>query len=151
MKTLEIPLPNKERLMMVEVPVGALFFKEQITDSRKDAEVLGYYSSQSGIDFPEKVKEKWVTRYSWMYRDYANEAGGLAAYSLSYQDSFISLLKHETEKHWPLKENPMKERPNKSWYEHEFDKDKEYNERLLAWQENESKVMPKRFVVLLVR
>lgn len=66
MKTLEITLPNKERMLLVEMSVDAIINNQSdlgwlVKDYLNiKTLVLGIYSKELGINFGEKVLPKWV-------------------------------------------------------------------------------------------
>lgn len=153
MKQLQIELNNKEKLILVELPIGASNMRNVKLESGQDAVVLGTYLPRTGeIDF--EVKEEWVKpkvrlnigtlEYRYFYYDSQWDF-----VAISLEQSLISLLKSETEKAFPLKEMPKQ--PNMLL---EFGASPEawgrYNKAMIDWQESESKVMPHKFVVLKI-
>lgn len=113
---IQINLPNKERLLLVEVPEGATgwkiydsgirksisFRKDEFTlsnvkvcSSSETPSILGlFYPSRNEIDF--EVMESWVKRVNgvegvyWNYQNPPHRSVG--ATLRSYKESFLSLL-----------------------------------------------------------
>lgn len=108
MKQLTIDLNNKEKLILVELPIGASNMRNIKLESEQDAVVLGTYTPQSGINFNDLVKREWVeprSRLTDTYTDYTQE---MSVGFKDHEDSFLSLLKSETDKAFPLKDMPHK-------------------------------------------
>lgn len=84
MKTVTIDLNNKEKIILVELPIGASNMRNIKLESGKDAVVLGTYTPQSGIiNFNDLVKREWVdprSRLTDTYTDYTQEM------SVGFQD-----------------------------------------------------------------
>lgn len=183
MKQIEILLHNKEKILLIDIPVGAtnldlsvmgIHYKYLDEDCRIDLdnadvmfEILGEYNPITGtISFPEKVKEEWVERKksSWgtsYFIDYITNPKGKmhhGGFDIAKQ-SFLSLLKSETEKMWPLKENPAIEPNHLDYKEEKFKGEltfkhgmlEKYSDDYDSWMIREYKVMPKRFIVLLIK
>lgn len=158
MKQLTIKLHNKQKLLLVEIPVGAINFRNPVLESGEKPEVLGYYSPRTDeIDFLSSYDWTEDTVMSDLYiynRDYLTGEFKLGE-DFTKQDSFKSLLKSETEKAFPLKENEYGEMPKKEDYNQDIMSER-LSEQLMkndmkTWQNSESKVMPERFIVLLIK
>lgn len=141
MKKVEIPLPNKERLMLVECPEDAydfsisdqngLWFRIMPNSAKRyhsicpirledGGVVLGcFVPSSRSIDFEEKVNPEWNPAWNKFHIDWLTE-------------SLLSLLQAETEKVFPIDDNP-------------------YEKGMRGYDEAESKVMPRKFVVILIK
>lgn len=175
-RTIEILLHNKEKMILIYIPVGAtnldlsvmgIHYKYLDEDCRIDLdnadvmfEILGEYNPITGtINF--EVKEEWVEKLSVSgfgegFKDYKHENDiGKENFKTDFllhgsaAQSFLSLLKSETEKMWPLKENTAKEPTIKG----SVDTAPHYASMVRhdRWQESEAKVLPKRFICLLVK
>ncbi len=135
----ENPLTGGEKIIVE--PLSGLKTIDKTT-------VLGtYLPSENKIDF--EVKEQWVKEYGGFYMDYMtkpNKYNENAYAAIPYKHSFLSLLKAETEKVYPLKENPKPEPIESAIKDFAFWDKKEY----IEWQEAEKKVMPKKFAVILI-
>lgn len=153
MKQLTIDLNNKEKLILVELPIGASNMRNVKLESGKEAIVLGTYTPQKGINFNDLVKREWVeprSRLTDTYTDYTQE---MSVGFQDYEDSFISLLKTETGKAFPLKENPYPKRPKIIGGQYAVMENESLTEAIdntNKFNESESKVMPHKFVVFLV-
>lgn len=181
MKQLQIELKNKQKLLLVEVlnkaDTDSLSAIQDVLDMcnmvigalENKWETLGTYSPRTGeIDFD--VKEEWVESKTLrsldgnglmmrmtVFKDYS-ETEFVKFYHFR-KSSFESLLKSETEKAFPLKENPIWRKPERIIpFKHAgfyTDRDKyaieNYTRDKKIWEESEPKVMPEKFIVLLIK
>lgn len=173
---IQIPLHNSEQLLLVEVPedayelfvginfngVNRLTYIHSKTEpckfvdlpySNKGYALLGTYLPESGkIDF--EVSEDWVERHP-VNKQFGDEVNELYSSIITKEISFITKLQVETQKAYPLKENPYgKEPPSKPTSEEEDSLGMVYAVRMQKigkWRQAQSQVMPKKFVVLKVR
>lgn len=105
-KCADLKYGEKNALIYLGDKQNWMLFKSQY-------ELLGLYIPRTGeIDFEHKIQEQWVERgkipFDLYYRNYLKSKHDDPFDFIYTEDSFISLLKTETEKAFPLKDMPHK-------------------------------------------
>jgi len=122
-----------------------------------------FHKDRNEIDF--EVNRKWVENGFAMeyfyFRNYEDVENKLRKSFDNPEASFLSLLNHETDKAFPLKENPYGEEYDFDDFEKfplpiafdEYEEVKAFHSRekqiIQAWNEAEGQICPKTFAVLI--
>lgn len=125
------------------------------TTSKSQVDILGLFSTDTGeIDFwpeDELVRAKFTTFEGSIYFNYETEMYLVGQGECkTARESFISLLKSKIYPEYPYRENPHGVEPN---VPPESDTQKKYNaiDKFEKWQSAQSKVLPKKFLILKVK